>query len=239
MMNIVNETPEAEEIYKAFVDKSPDVLAAKQRSEASKYNRYVAAGGRSPRLTLSGGINSFYTTQNQQGVGTPTLVPIQIGVDATGVPVYTSTPRYSSTEVVPFNTQFDRNLGKNFGFTLSVPILNGWQVNTNIQKAKINEMSTELNQKQAEQDLYKNVNQAYLDFKSAQKKYESNVNNYAANKEAMELAETQFSLGALNTSDFIVTKTQFLQAETSLVQAKYELLFRRKVLDFYLGKPLY
>jgi outer membrane protein len=239
MMNIVNESPEADEIYKAFVDKSPDVLAAKQRAEASKYNRYVANGGRSPRLTLSGGINSFYTTQNQQGVGTPALVPVQIGTDANGVPVFTATTRYSGTEVVPFSEQFDKNLGKNFGFTLSVPILNGWQVNTNIQKAKISEKSSELTQKQAELDVYKNINQAYLDFKSSQKKYESNRNNFEANREAMDLAETQFSLGGLNTSDFIVTKTQYLQAETSLVQAKYELLFRRKVLDFYLGKPLY
>jgi outer membrane protein len=239
MMNIVNESPEADEIYKAFVEKSPDVLAAKKRTEASKYNQYIAAGGRSPRLTFSGGVNSFYTTQNQQGVGSPSLVPIQIGADANGVPVYTFSPRYSSTEVVPFGSQVDRNLGKNFGFTLSVPILNGGQVNNDIQKSRIGQMSSELTQKQTEQDLYKNVNQAYLDFKSSQKKYESNVNNYLANKEAMDLAEAQFSLGALNTSDFIVSKTQFLQAETNLVQAKYELLFRRKVLDFYLGKPLF
>jgi outer membrane protein len=53
------------------------------------------------------------------------------------------------------------------------------------------------------------------------------------------VAEAQFNLGALSTADFIVTKSQYLQAETNLVQAKYELLFRRKVLDFYLGKGLY
>jgi outer membrane protein len=58
-------------------------------------------------------------------------------------------------------------------------------------------------------------------------------------KEAFLLAETQFNIGALSTSDFILTKTQFLQAETNLVQSKYELLFRRKVLDFYLGRPIY
>ncbi len=241
MMNIANESQGADQIYKSFLAKSPEVLAAKERAEASKYNQYVALGGRSPRLTFSGGINSFYTTQNQQGVGEPTYTPVSVGVDAMGnpSPYYTFVPRYTSTEVVPFSNQFDKNLGKNFGFTLSVPIFNGWQVNTNVQKARISQVSSELNQKQAELDLYKNVNQAYLDFKSAQKKYESNVNNYEANKEALLLAESQFNLGALNTADFIVTKTQYLQAETNLVQAKYELLFKRKVLDFYLGKPLY
>lgn len=241
LMDIVKETPEAEEIYKAFVSKSPDVIAAQKRSEASKYNQYIANGGRSPRLTFSAGINSFYTTQAQRGVGTPTYTPIPLGVDAMGnpAPYYSMIPSYPSSEIVPFSEQFDRNLGKNFGFTLSVPIFNGWQVSTNVQKARINQSSTELTQKQTEQDLYKSINQAYLDFVSSQKKYESNVNNFEANKEAMELAEAQFSLGALNMADFIVTKTQYLQSETNLVQAKYELLFRRKVLDFYLGKPLY
>jgi outer membrane protein len=241
LMNIVKETPEADEIYQAFVSRSPDVIAAKKRTEASKYNQYIATGGRSPRLTLSGGLNSFYTTQAHRGVGAPTIVPVPIGVDALGnpAPYYTSFNTYSSTQVVPFNEQMDKNFGKNFGFTLSIPILNGWQVNNNIQKSRIDQTSTELTQKQTEQDLYKNINQAYLDFVSAQKKYESNMNNFEANKESMDLAEAQFSLGGLNTSDFIVSKTQFLQAETSLVQAKYELLFRRKVLDFYLGKPLY
>jgi outer membrane protein len=239
LLNIADENKNADEIYKNFLSKSPDVLAAKQRAEASKYDHYIAAGARSPRLTLGGGINSFYTTQNQQPVGSPTIVPVQIGTDINGNPVYTGTPRYSSTEVVPFGDQFDKNLGKNFGFTLSVPIFNGWQVNTNVQKARINQVSNELTQKQTELDLYKNVNQGYLDFKSAQKRYESNVNNYEANKEAIVLAESQFSLGAISVADFIVSKNQFLQAETALLQAKYELLFRRKLLDFYLGKPLY
>lgn len=241
LLNIAAENKSADEIYKTFLDKSPEVQAAKQRSEASRINHNIALGGRSPRLTLSGGLNTFYTTQAQQGVGTPNVTLVPIGTDALGnpSPYFTSIPRYDNFEVVPFNTQIDRNYGKNLGLTLSVPIFNGWQVNTNIQKAKITQVSNDLNQKQAELDLYKNVNQAYLDFKSTQKRYESNLNNYEANKESMLMAEAQFNLGAVSAADFIVTKNQYLQAETTLLQSKYELLFRRKVLDFYLGKPLY
>lgn len=238
---IPDEVLNADIIYKAFLDKSPEVQAAKNRAEAARLAHSIALGGRSPRLTVGGSISSFYSTQTQQGVGTPTQFLIPIGQDINGnpSPYFTPITRYSSSEVVPFRDQFDRNLGKNVGFTLSVPIFNGYQVSTNIQKTRINQMSSELTQKQTEMDVYKNVNQAYLDFKSSQKRYESNLNNYAANKEAMSVAEAQFNLGALSTADFIVTKSQYLQAETNLVQAKYELLFRRKVLDFYLGKGLY
>jgi outer membrane protein len=234
-----DDAPNADKIYTDFISKSPDILAAKQRAKTAEISHNIVAGGRSPSITLSAGVNSFYTTQNQQGVGAPILTPIQIGTDISGNPVFSTVPRYSNTEVVPFSNQFDKNLGKNLGFTVSVPILNGWQVNTNIQKARINQTSSELNQKQVQLDVYKNVNQAYLDYKSALKKFAANQNNYEANKESFLLAETQFNIGALSTSDFILTKTQFLQAETNLVQSKYELLFRRKVLDFYLGRPIY
>lgn len=239
MTNIADEAKTADNIYKDFLNKSPEVQAAKERAEASRIAENIAFGGRSPRLTLSAGVNSFYTTQSVRPSGTSSTTMVPIGVDINGNPVYSPVTTYSSTTVVPFSEQFDKSLGKNIGFTLSVPIFNGWSVNNQVQKARINRVSSDLTQKQTELDLYKNINQAYLDFKSTQKRFEANVNNYDANKESLALAEAQFNLGALNTSDYIVTKNQYLQAETTLLQSKYELLFRRKVLDFYLGKPLY
>jgi outer membrane protein len=229
----------ADEIYNSFLAKSPEVLAAKRRTEAARMSYNMALGGRSPRLFLNAGTNSFYTTQSQQGVGAPMLTPQQIGVDSFGIPVYTFMSSYSNMETVPFSNQFDRNLGRSVGFTLTLPLFNGWDANTNVQKQRINQRSSELSLKQAELDLYKNINQAYLDFKSTQKRYDASVENFEANQEALLLAETQFNLGGMNTADYIVSKNQFIQAQTSMLQAKYELVFRRKVIDFYLGKPLY
>ena len=237
--NLDSETRTAAQIYEDFLSRSPEVKAAKFRAESARIAYTMALGGRSPRILMSGGLNSFYSTQSTRGVGSPNTSLTQIGIDSFGVPVYAPFLRYSETEVTPFSDQFDRNLGKSIGFTLSLPLFNAWQVNTNIQKQRINQMSADLNKKQTELDVYKNVNQAYLDFQSAQKRYAASYDNFDANKESLSLAETQFTLGALNTTDYITVKNQYLQAETSLLQAKYELLFRRKVLDFYLGKPLY
>lgn len=236
---VEKENKTAAQIYEEFLAKSPEVLAAKQRAESARIGYQLALGGRSPRLTLGAGINSFYSTQSTRGVGSGNTSLRPIGIDSFGVPVYTPFTTYSQTEVVPFSDQFDRNLGKNIGFTLSIPLFNGWQVNTNIKKQYVSQLNANLTRKQAELDLYKNVNQAYLDFVSVQKRYLSSQANYEANKEAFLLAETQFNLGALSTADFMNTKNQYLQAETTMLQNKYELLFRRKVIDFYLGKPLY
>ncbi|TAE89935.1 MAG: TolC family protein [Bacteroidetes bacterium] len=227
------------EVYQEFLSKSPDALAAKERERAAQLSYFIAAGGRSPRITMSGGVNSFYTTQNNRGVGAPIPNLRPIGVDSKGDPIYTTFITYPGSEVTPFNDQFNTNLGKSLGFTLSMPIFNGWQVNTNIQKQRINQINTKLAVKQTELDIYKNVQQAYLDLTSAEKKFSAAKDNFDANKEAYLLAESQFNLGALNTADFISTKNQYLQAETNMLQSKYELLFRKKVMDFYLGKSLY
>jgi outer membrane protein len=229
----------ANAIYEEFLSRSPEALAAKEREKAARLSYFMASGGRSPRLTLSGGVNSFYTTQSKRGVGTPTQNLRPIGVDSDGNPIYTTFFTYPGSEVTPFDDQFNTNLGKSLGFTLSVPIFNGWQVNTNIQKQRINQTNAQLTRKQTELDVYKNVQQAYLDLTSAEKKFIAAKDNFDANKEAFLLAESQFNLGALNTADFINTKNQYLQAETSMLQSKYELLFRKKVIDFYTGKPLY
>jgi outer membrane protein len=236
---ITDEARSSEQVYEAFVQKSPELKAAKERARAAHINTMIARGARSPRLTFGGGLNSFYTTQNQRGVGNPILTPVPFGVDVNGNPVFALRGSYASSEIIPFSTQFDQNLGRNYGFTLSLPIFNGWQANTGVQKSKINKINADLTEQLAKQDAYRNVNQAYLDFKSALKRYDANEQNLAASKESFEMADAQYTLGNLSINEYLSTKNTYLQAETNFVQAKYELMFRRKVLDFYLGQPLF
>lgn len=236
---VEDEIRNANQIYEVFKQNSPELKAAHYRTRAAEINQFIAQGGRSFRINMNGGLNSFYTTQSLRGKGDPVLSSSIIGVDGSGNLIYSIPfPRYTETEITPFNTQFDRNLGKSLGFNVSIPILNGWQTNNAIQKARINQEITKLSEKQTQLDVYRNINQAYLDFKAAQKQYEASKLSYDANKEAYDLANSQFTLGAINANDYIASKNQFLSAETSLLQAKYQLMFRRKVLDFYLGKPL-
>lgn len=237
---ILDEPRTADQVFEIFAPQSPELKAAQLRTTSAKIGTSIALGGRSPRISLGAGINSFYTTQNIQatGFGT-TLVPFGYDINMNPSGLYTPVTYVTGTKTVPFSEQFDRNLGKNIGIQLSIPIFNGWQVNNNIQKQRINLLNTELNEQQARNNTYKTINQAYLDFKSALKKYEFNVQNLDANKESAALAEAQFGLGALGMNDYLQTRNAYLQAETNYLQAKYELQFRRIVLDFYLGKPLY
>ncbi|MFN4083917.1 MAG: TolC family protein [Bacteroidia bacterium] len=243
--NALSDEPRSiDAIYEEFSKVSPEVKSTEQRMRASEIQRLTALGSRSPRLNLSASISSFFTTQNTEQVGTPTFgTPREIGYwldnNNLPVPVYVPTFVASDIRVKPFEKQISQNFGSVLGFSLQVPVFNGWSVNTNIQKASLNMQNAKLNNKQSLNNLYRNIAQAYTDFKAAYKRHQSNMVNFDASKEAYELAEKQFELGALNIVEYLNTKNNFIRAESDLAQAKFELIFRRKVLDFYLGKPLY
>ncbi len=242
-INIEDEPRTLDAIYEDFSKVSPDVIAASHRSRSAEITHQVAQGGRSPRLTLSAGLNSFYSTQSQTGIGDMQYRSALIGAgeyNSTPIPIYTLAPiGYSSYKITSFNDQFNRNLGSSIGLNLAVPIFNAWNVNTNIQKTEINFQNSRLNEKLIRNNLYRNIAQSYVDFKSAYKKFAANAENLAANKEAFEVADKQFELGGMSMADYLNTKNSYISAQANYTQAKYELVFRRKVLDFYEGKLLY
>lgn len=243
VLDVKDEVKTVDAIYNEFEKRSPDVVAAQHRLRSADLQHYVALGGRSVRLSVTGSASSFYTTLGVTSqFATINNPPIGYYLDGTGAKQSVfSNSSYSvpvSSSETPFSDQFKKNFGTSLGLTLSVPIFNGWSVNTNIQKANIQQMNAKLNEKQVKLNVYKNVNQSYLNFKNAIKRYEASQETMDANKEAYEISEKQFELGALNISDYISSKNSFNKSQNDYLQAKYEVVFRRKVLDFYEGKPL-
>lgn len=242
-LNISDEPRSIDDIFDLFSAKSPDLAAAQMRTKSAHILNQVAKGAYSPRLSLNANLNSFYTTQSQTGVGPIRFQNALIGAgefNGTPIPVYTLTPTgYDSYIVTPFSTQFNRNLGTNIGLNLSIPIFNGGTLNNNLQRSQISYQSNKLTEKQTRNNLYRSIAQSYVDFKAAYKRFQANQANLEANKEAFEISEKQFDLGGLNLADYLNSKNSFIRAEADFTQAKYELIFRRKVLDFYLGVPLY
>jgi outer membrane protein len=230
-------------IYTDFEKQSPEVLAAKQRQRSADLQRYVALGARSPRITFNGSLSSFYTTLGTTYGGFQTVVNPQIGYYLNGttqVPVYSLGQQTfpTTSESTPFNDQMSKNFGTSLGFTLSVPVFNGWNVNSNIQKSTIQMEVAKLTEKQTQQNLFKSINASYLNFKNAQLRHAAALQSVEANKEAVDISEKQYELGGLSLTDYLASKNSYIKAQTDYLQAKYELVFRKKVLDFYSGKPL-
>lgn len=145
---------------------------------------------------------------------------------------------YADLNPMSFNKQIDVNFSQFWQFQLSIPIFNAFSARNNVKRASINMASANINLQQAKLTLSKNVQQAISDVKAASKKYESTMKNNQSLREAFKYSQQRFDVGLLNAVDYGIAKTNLAKSDADVVQAKYELLLRIKLLDFYNGNPL-
>jgi outer membrane protein len=145
---------------------------------------------------------------------------------------------YSGQTDSRYFDQLDKGFKPSVGFSLSIPIYQKKQVKTSIAIAKINYQNAELSEIDTKNQLRKNIEQACQDVTSAQIKYEANQENYSATLESAALSNEKFKQGIINSVDYLVSTTNLIVAESQLLQAKYNLIFSYKILDFYSGIPL-
>jgi len=95
-----------------------------------------------------------------------------------------------------------------------------------------------LNEQNTQNQLRKAVEQAYTDLKAAIKKYEATQEQLAAAALSYQAAEQKYNVGLMHATDFLIEKNAYFKAQSNLVQAKYENIFKSKILDFYQGVPI-
>jgi outer membrane protein len=145
---------------------------------------------------------------------------------------------FSSLNNGSYFGQINNGVFPSAGFSLSIPIYQKKQVKTSIAVAKIGYQNAELSESDTKNSLRKSIEQACVDVKSAQIKYEANKENYSATLEASLLSDEKFKQGVVNSVDYLVSKTNLIVAESDLLQSKYNLIVSYKILDFYMGIPL-
>ncbi len=148
-------------------------------------------------------------------------------------------PSYSSGfQNYPFIRQFRDNFYQSLGLTLQIPVLNHFANSINFRKAKINYQNAEVTVQIAQKNLSKVINQALADLKAAEKRLTAAQSSYEATKEVLYVGEKRYQAGLVNALDYNIALTNFNKAEFDLIQARYDLVFRNKVIDYYLGKAL-
>jgi outer membrane protein len=228
------------QIYAQAVTIQPAVKSAEYKLKSYDMQLRIARGGAYPRLMLNAGIGSGYSGASVQSIGAPTgYALINTGlITATGVPVYQPLPTGVSTEVIPFRSQINDNFNRSVGLYLTVPIFNGYQTHGNIERAKLSFTNANLNVEAQQLQLRKVIQQSYADANAALVKYNATRRAVEATQESFKYTDQKFSVGLLNSLDFNDAKNKLIKAQSDLLQAKYDYIFKVKVLDFYQGKPL-
>ena len=86
--------------------------------------------------------------------------------------------------------------------------------------------------------LRKNIESSYADAIAAYQTYVARKKSVESFQEAFKYIEEKFDVGMVNSTDYNVAKIQLNNAESDLASAKYDYIFKTKILDFYLGKSL-
>ena len=134
-----------------------------------------------------------------------------------------------------FSEQLKQNGQNIIGFSLSIPLFNRLQVRNSVRQAKVNIRNQELMLENTRKALYKEIQQAYFNATAAQEKYTASGKSVVASKEAFEYAQASYEAGKSTVFEFNEAKTKYAQSLAEQAQAKYDYIFRAKILDFYNG----
>ena len=138
----------------------------------------------------------------------------------------------------PFATQLKNNFSQYIGFSLNVPIFNRFQTRNNIRSAKLDRENQVLQLDNVKKSLYKEIQQAYYNAIAARSKYTSSETAAQSSKDAFVVTQAKYENGKATITEFNEAKNNYLNAESDLVQARYEYLYQTALLDFYRGKDL-
>ena len=137
-----------------------------------------------------------------------------------------------------FFKQNKDNLGYNLGFSINVPLFNRFQTKNNVAKSIINKEVSEFQLESEKLRLQQTIEQAFLDAKAAAKTFEAAEVSLEAQKEAFKNAQVSYDYGSMTQFDFDQVRNRLVNAEGAIIRAKYDYVFKTKVLKFYYGESI-
>ena len=225
-------------IINTALSQRPEINAALWDIKSAEENLKIAKAGYYPSLNFNASVSSRYSDSYE----IPDMESYQLTgsalsqyVTASGEKIYQPTFTYD-TYVKAYDDQLNENFYQYVGLNFSIPIFNNFNVRNRVQSSKIEIERAILSKKQMENSVRKIVQQAYLDAKSALKKYQAATKKETAVQKSFEYTQKKFNLGMLNSVDFQLSKSNLSIAESELIQAKFDYVFKILVLNFYMGK---
>ena len=200
----------ATEVYKTAVQFRPEIKGADLRFQSSKYQLRIAQGTLYPTISLYANVYDSYNDK------------------------YTDINGKS----IAFSSQLRNNQRKGVGLQMNIPIFTRFQNKIQIDNARLQVLNTELELESAKKLLRSDIETAQTNAIAAMNRFSSNQKAVSSMREAFRYSEEKFSVGLVNAVEYNTAKTKLAKSESDLLQAKYEFIFRTKLLDLYRGLPL-
>lgn len=226
------------EIYDIAVEQRPEIKYAKLNTKSHLINTYISKSSYYPKLSMSFAYGTGYSNSTKIITNTNISKPILNGfaIDNAGniLDVYNFVYDYTYA-TKPFKDQLKSNANPSLSLNLNIPIFNGLQAQTSTKIANLQYEQAKLNEEQARKDLFKTIQQAYLDWQSSIKQVQVSEKALSAVQINFNYAQVKYESGLLNTTEYNIAKNNLLKSEIELLKSKYDCVFKQKILDFYKG----
>jgi len=201
-------TKSSKNLYNQALQTSDKIKSTETQGEIAQYQVKLAKSSYLPALSAFANVNTGYSDREGVGFG--------------GVAVPAD----------PFGKQIENNLGASYGLSLNIPILNGLNVKHQVKSAKLNiartNIALETNKKNLKNDIYKmktDLVAAFQSLKAAEANLKAQLKSY-------NYANEKFKVGILNIFDLNNIKTQYVAAQNSYINAKYQYYMKSKILEY-------
>ncbi len=228
-------------VYKVAESFLPQIKSAALKTQSAMFGIKIARSQEIPNLVLGGTLKTGYSpdSYNTATQTTYTEQPIGFLQSNNSDLVLGEVPNtIVDRQNYSFYNQLKNNFTQQVSLTLTVSIFNNKLAKTAIEKAKVNTEIAQLNEEGTKVSVRQSVEQAVTDEKAAEKQYIASKEAYASEELTFHNMEIQFKAGKSDATDFLVEKNNDEKALANLVLAKYNYIFKIKIVDFYLGKPI-
>ena len=198
------------DVFNNAINIRPEIKAAQLRVESAMKQLEIAKGNQYPSLSFGANYYNLYNNQY---------------TDING-------------DKISFGDQLKNNRRSSLGLSLSIPIFNRFQVKNSISNSQLQIEDYKYQLQTARNVLRKDIELVYTNALAALNRYISTQKAVDSMKEAFRYTEEKFNVGMINSVEYNQSKNNLTVAQSDLIQAKYEYIFRTKILDFYNGVPI-
>jgi outer membrane protein len=234
-------------IYNQALGNQPQIKAGEYRIKSAEVGVKMAEALLLPSLSASAGVSTNYSSTIKDFTKQPDVSGVKFdygaprdvkingvsakvqNLEATGDAIFPNTPYFN---------QLDNNLGQGISLNLQIPIFDGFSRKIGIQRQKLNVENQTLALNAQKQQLKTDVQNAIASARAAKKQFEASTKTFEAQRAAYDAADKRLASGSGNSFELTQAKNNLDTAERDVTVAKYDYLFRLKIVEFYEGKKL-
>ena len=219
----------------------PEIRQAELQVEDAFIGLDIAKASRYPRLFASYNIGTGYSGASRSIDGAASTEEFVLGSlvvdDSTSYDLIAQQEVYNFI-TTPFDDQLSQNFNQSVFFSMNIPIFNNFSVKSSIEQAEVSALSAQYQLEQTKQTLTTSIESAWADARAASEQAVAQEAALVAAERAFLNTEKRYEAGASTAIDYADARTLFDNARVNALRAKYDLAFKSRILDFYMGKAM-